>query len=82
MHLHKNKKNRTVYRLSTVLRKKINFTFIHSSFIHYFMSFYHALGARLGRFRNYVTAQPIQVTISSVLVFPVFFLFLYTVWNS
>jgi len=46
------------------------------------MSFYHALGARLGRFRNYVTAQPMQVTISSVLVFPVFFLFLYTVWNS
>lgn len=26
----------------------------------------HALGARLGRFRNYVTAQPMQVTISSV----------------
>lgn len=45
---------------------------IHS-FIHSFirMLFYHALGARLGRFRNYVTAQPMQVTISSVLVFPV-----------
>lgn len=52
------------------------------SFIHSFvrMLLYHALGARLGRFRNYVTAQPMQVTISSVLVFPVF-LFLYTVWS-
>lgn len=35
--------------------------------------FSHALGARLGRFRNYVTAQPMQVTISSVFwIFPVF----------
>lgn len=34
--------------------------------------FSHALGARLGRFRNYVTAQPMQVTISSVFwIFPV-----------
>lgn len=46
--------------------------------------FSHALGARLGRFRNYVTAQPMQVTISSVFL-DFFSCLLYTMnswWNS
>jgi len=75
-------RSRTIIMLIRKRKEPSGVSFIYrtpkTNLIHSFirMLFYHALGARLGRFRNYVTAQPMQVTISSVLVFPVFCFFI------